>query len=201
MPIEDIVLRIRKDAEAEKERILQEARTEAQRTEERYRQDVETRMAGIRTRAEKERRSMSRMIVSTARARASRAILEEKERLIEETVSAALQRLRGLPDAEYTVLLEKLYRSGCELTGKESRVIPCTPRDSTALEKAGIVKDAAGNMMTGPPGAERIPVHTGGVIVESVDGRVRVDNSFEALIRRKKLPLKILVSDILFVEE
>ena len=193
MPIKDITHRIRKDAEAEKERILEEARTEAHRIRNGYQLELDARVTELKVRAGKERDSMSEMIVSRAGSGVSRKKLEEKERLIGETVSTALENLRALPDSEYQALLERLYRNGLELAGKDSRVIPCTTKDAAAFERLGV--KAVGSGMGKDYG------HTGGVIVESPDGRIRVDNSFEALVERKRLDLKIQVSDILFAEK
>ena len=55
MPIEDITIRIRKDAEAEKERILEEARMEAHRIRNGYQSELDARVTELKVRAGKER--------------------------------------------------------------------------------------------------------------------------------------------------
>jgi len=208
MAMEDIRKKILKDAESQKERILEDAGTKADETIESFLERAGTRGTELRTVAEKEREAIDRMIISTARSNASRAILEEKERHIDEAIVSALDHLRGLPEPEYLVLIRNLYMKGKELAGNNCIVMPCTDRDAAALTKSGIatgIAEKAGSTSSDTGNRSHISSpttgtvnHTGGVVVRSIDGRIRVDNSFEAIVERKRLSLKVMISDILF---
>jgi len=193
MAMKDIVRRIGEDARAEKDRILEEGKAEAQRIRAGHQMEADARMEELRAQAGKERKSMSDMMISTARSGASREILEEKEKFIDEVMSSALTGLGALSDSDYGSLVRKLYQNGRELTGENCRAIPCTSRDEKALKDAGI-SGVSPLESAARPG-------TGGVIVESLDGKIRVDNSFEAIMERKRLSLKVQVSRILFAED
>jgi vacuolar-type H+-ATPase subunit E/Vma4 len=138
-------------------------------------------------------------LLAAAEAKSRREWLLERETLIEEAITRArsqLQRFTQMPGAR-EILIE-LIREGL-------RVLPSEPVRVSVPEGCQQLLDEAAAASLAADGrkihVETDPVLAGGVILETLDGRRRFDNSFDARIRRAAKRLRRLAADTLFGEE
>lgn len=108
--------------------------------------------------------------VAGARFEAKKLLLDEKKSFIEQVFSQAEDQLRVLPEKKQEALISRLLAQA----KKEIpvRYVYANPRDRKAVEKNGFQFREADML--------------GGIIAETEDGKVRVDYSFEELLRQIK---------------
>ena len=165
--------RIAAEADAEAARIRSEAQAQAARI-------VADAPAEALEIAAKERTQ-----VSAAKLKARRRVQDARFELVEEVASQLKVLLARRPQSrrEYQKLLESLIRAGMKEAGKD-----CTLRvrreDAAFAKKFGDVGPALDTV--------------GGVLVVSSDGRVKYNNTFEALLEARDEPVKQKAFELLF---
>ncbi|MBU1198158.1 hypothetical protein KJ765_06665 [Candidatus Micrarchaeota archaeon] len=130
--------------------------------------------------AEKERTQ-----VSAAKLKATRIVQDARFDLVEEVVGRVrvLLAKQTKNKKEYYVLLEKLIRQGTSEVGSKSKLL-VRKEDAVFARRFGSL---------GPP------IETaGGVIVVSADGRVKINNTFEALLEQNDEVVKQKAFEQLF---
>ncbi|MGC9434588.1 MAG: V-type ATP synthase subunit E [Methanomicrobiales archaeon] len=198
MGVDQIIARIRMDAEKQIETIHRHAGEEVAtiiRNAEKEGMEEYTR---IMKEKQREISQMTARIRSQAALEAQQMVRSEKEMAINETFSRAREQLAGFRDREaYTRSLEEiLSRSVDAFEAEEITVIP-------AEEDREIVESlVAGMRDDGVPirvGSE-CTLTRGGVILKSPGGRMVIDQTFEARMNRKRQELFRRIAGILFGE-
>ena len=156
------------------------------------------RAAAYREGAERGQRQAARLLAA-AEAKSRREWLSDREGLIEDAITRArgqLERFAQKAGARDTLL--DLIREGL-------RALPVGPVHVHVPEGYQQLIDGA---LAASLAAEGWQVHFetdgvpgGGVVLETADGRLRFDNSFDARIRRRMKQLRRLAADALFAEE
>ncbi|MBS7610636.1 hypothetical protein KEJ27_00250 [Candidatus Bathyarchaeota archaeon] len=189
--------RIIEEAEEEARRILEEAKVKARR-------EVDEKIEAIKRGAE-ERATMIRHVAEVKARMAYRLrILEEKNKIIEEVFKAAYERLNKLTETdEYLgVLKELIIEAAVSIGGGQLKVI-APQHHEKAVKKldfqriAKAVEGETGNRTEFDVTFEPLKV-SGGVIVETKDGRVMFDNTFEGRMKRLRSMLVKEIGSILF---
>lgn len=198
MGVDQIIARIRMDAEKQIETIHRQAGEEAAtifRNAEKEGMEEYTRI--MKEKQRKISQSTAR-IRSQAALEAQQMVRSEKEKAITEAFSRAREQLAGFRDrSAYSRSLEEiLSRSVDAFEGEEITVIP-------AEEDREIVESlVAGMRDDGVPirvGSE-CTLTRGGVILKSPGGRIVIDQTFEARVNRKRQELFRRIAGILFGE-
>ncbi|MDO8633734.1 MAG: V-type ATP synthase subunit E [archaeon] len=165
-------------AEKEKERILSEAEEEKKQV-----------LAQARKKAQELSERQKMEIISAASIRAKQIIDGEKNAAVEKALVVVFGEMCLAGNSrQYEKLLKKLAEEGQKELGKDSIII-VNEKDHAAAKKlfASVSKESA-------------PI-SGGAIVSTRDGRIRVDNSFEAIFEQNKDALKRDVFLELFTEK
>jgi len=192
-----LVAVIRDQCAAEVADVLAQAQARAQRV----RAEAEAEAQAIRDAARREGEERGRRraaeIVALAHAESHRTWLAAREQLIDTAIGQAwleLARFAALPQA--TQILAALIH---EALG----VLPPGPVRVQIPEGYGPMLDEVTRKLVVPDGhsvrVEKAAIPDG-VIVETEDGRLRVDNSFEARASRRKESLRRLVAAVLFAD-
>jgi V/A-type H+/Na+-transporting ATPase subunit E len=126
MSFDDILRKIREDAEEEVARILAEAEEQARKTLAAAEAEAEAESRSILLAAEVEAEEEKRRILALERLEARRNLLAAKREMIDEVYAGVMERLRGLEDAAYLALVSRLILEAVE-TGEEKVLI--TPGD------------------------------------------------------------------------
>jgi len=194
------------DAREDAESLIIETRKSAEIMLERQvelgRQKAAERVSSIVGKARNESDITRGMVFSDVRRKAGWMVLSEKERLITNVLDEAKSRLtahaktqKHIPELERMIL-----DAGIALGGGELQIL-LNDRDSAlslnlnAISKA--ISKKTGNMTELELSKERIKA-SGGVIVKSADGKVVLDNTFEAMLKRRERELRLKIARVLF---
>lgn len=166
------------NAKAEADRILANEKAEAARLEQQIQKQSQLDVA-----------SASKRIQSAADLKEKRMILEAKQKEIDSVIDAAVEKLTGLPDAQYFAFLEKMmdkYATG------ESGEIRLSSADLKRLP-SGFEKKAKAHQLS----LSQKPVSIDGGFV-LVYGDIEENCSFSALISAARETLQDKIGQILF---
>ena len=196
-----IIQEINREAEQKIQYILSEAREEAEKIKAEARKRAEARAEWILRKAKTQAEIEKQRIIANARLEVRKKRLQVQEELIREVIEALRERLAELPDGEYFPMIVDLTVKAVEELGSESIVVRSNER---TLKLISDRMDDFRKALAEKLGREievKIgePLKTlGGVIVESPDGTVRVDNTFESRIERFESELRAEIAKALF---
>jgi len=196
-----IIQEINREAEQKIQYILSEAQKEAEKLKEEAKKRAEAKAEWILRKAKTQAEIEKQRIIANAKLEVRKKKLAVQEELIRKVIESLKERLASLPDEEYFPILVELTVKAVEELGVESVVIHSNERTLKLIaerlaEFKEKIKEALGREVEVTLGE---PFHTiGGVIVESSDGSVRVDNTFEARIERFESELRATVAKALF---
>ena len=194
------------DAKEDAKSVIVEARKSAEMMLERQsevgRQKAAERVSSVVSRARNESDITRGMVFTDIRRKAGWMVLSEKERLITDVLNEAKSRLTALAKTEkFMPELERMILdAGIALGGGELQII-LNERDSAlplklnAISKA--ISEKTDNRTELKLSKERTKA-SGGVIVKSADGKVVLDNTFEAMLKRREKDLRLKIARILF---
>lgn len=205
---EELIQRILEQGRLEAQRILKEAKEKAKsildEARVRARREVAEKIESIKREAE-ERATMIRHVAEVRAKMAYRLkMLEEKNKMIEEVFKAAWDRLNRLTEKdEYLKVLEELIiEAAISIGGGRLRII--APQHQEEAVKRLNLEDIARTVEEETESRTEFELVfkplkvTGGVIVETQDGRIMFDNTFEGRMKRLRNTLVKEVGLILF---
>jgi len=152
------------EAEEERDEILAEAREEADRVKERAVEE-----------AENEADELREQEVSSAKLEARKMVSREERDLLAELRADVRDELAALEDGREG-LTRSLLEAGVEELGDDEGAVYAAEGDEEMVQ--GLVDEVDGFRYRGTTDV------LGGVIVESANGEVRVDNSFDSVLER-----------------
>jgi V/A-type H+-transporting ATPase subunit E len=200
-----IIDRIIKDAREEAETIVKDAQKSAEMIIEKQRlsarHSAEKEAYSLLKRAENESKIIRGKVSTDIKRRAGWIVLSEKDRLITNVLTEAKNRLVNMQNSEeYFPVLEKLIvDAGAVLDGGILEVV-LNEKDSTLLLKIEKlekeISDRTG-FQTQLKFSEQ-KTEAVGVIVKTIDNRIFVDNTFEAILSRRERKLRLKIAQILF---
>lgn len=200
-----IIDRILKDAREEAKTIVKEAKRAAELFIEKRResahQNAEKEAYSMLIRAENEAEIIKGKVATDIKRRANWIVLAEKERLITSVLNEVKNRLVNLQKSEdYLPIVEKLIvDAGTLLGGGKLKVVLNGSDLFLPLKLDKLAKKIA--CETGVKTQLEISkqqIRTVGVMVKTFDGRVFVDNTFEAILSRRLRELRLKIARILF---
>jgi len=204
--LQRIVGRILRYAQEDAESIVLEARKSADVMLEQHRelgvQKATERVTHILTKAKDEADSIRGTIGSDMKRRAGWMVLSEKERLMTNVLEEAKARLVALTKTEkYVSELERIVLDGGIALGGGRLQIVLNKHDATlplnldAISKT--ISEKTGNKTELKFSKERIEA-SGGAVIKTADKRIVLDNTFEAMFKRREKELRLKIAGILF---
>lgn len=171
MGLEALMQELNRKTQAEVQRIENEGRLEAKRIKDDAKKESAKRMENGQKEAD-EFVEREKMRIPAARLKAKRIIQDAKY----EKVSEALEELSKMLDKasskkEYEKVLESLIKEGVEGIGAKKPIIQVRKQDLQIAKKYGTA--VAIECM-------------GGAIVTSEDGKMRINNTFEAVLEKRR---------------
>jgi len=200
-----ILDRILKDAKEEAKIIVEEAKKSAEMILENQRQmalrNAEKEVYYLLRRAENEADIIKGKVTTDIKRRTGWIVLFEKERLITSILSEVKNRLVNLQKSEeYLPVLEKLIVNAGTILGGGTLEVMLNENDSSLPLKLNTLEKKIFDR-TGVKTRLKISkqqIKAVGVIVKTVDGRIFVDNTFEAILSRRERELRLKIARILF---
>ncbi len=200
-----ILDRILKDAKEEARTIIKEAKKSAKMLLENQKQmalrNAEKEVHYLLRRAENEAGIIRGKVITDVKRRTGWVVLFEKDRLITNVLNEVKKRLVNLQKTEeYLPVLEKLIVDAGTVLGGGTLEVMLNENDSSLplklykLEKK--IADRTGVKTQLKFSKQKIKAV--GVIVKTVDGKIFVDNTFEAIVSRRERELRLKIARILF---
>ncbi len=179
-----------------KERILEEARLqadtnikksseEAAAIIEAAEKEAENKKRDIIEKAKKEALDVKKRLMAVAELEARKERLKAKQEVIEEAFEKALEKLKSLPDNEFNSIMSQMIVNSVK-SGNEEIIV--SPSDKTKITQ-GFIDDINKKIsLKGIPSNIKLSDETrnilGGFVLKS--GDIEVNNSFEAIIRMNR---------------
>ena len=192
--IEKITQRIDQDTQAEIDRILSEAREEADQITDRYKAQAEAEAASLAARNKKTAAEREERLVSVAQMEARKVQLAAKQEMVEKAYDLALEKLCAMPDARYTEVLAGLLVQASS-NGREEAIF--SPEDRERVGKAAVDKANAASGKQLKLSKETRPLK-GGFVLR--DENIEVNCTFDTLVRLEKAETTGAVVKKLFPE-
>ena len=185
MPLEKIIRKIEKDAEAEAHRIIHDAEAQAQGILKEGSAEAKLSIEKMEVAHGKAVDSMKKKKLSAARREVRHIIMNAKEDVIVQCFDQAMDELKSLKGEKYQGVVTKLMTRAQPLL-KHAVVVPSCEDDKKVAGKLGLeLADDSVSAM-------------GGIILREKDGSMEIDNTFEGILERKKDDIRIRVSQALF---
>jgi len=185
MSAEKIIERIKKDAEKEIKQITKEAEKQAKTVIDAAKKDAEEEAEKIINDGLVQSENIKKIMISKANQDVKRNILNAKENIIDDCFQKASQQLSELRSEDYIDLVTKMITGGKSKIGGPFTIIVSRDMDRELAGKHGVT-------VKGTTQA------SGGIILESENGKITVDNTFEGILERKKDEIRMEVGKILF---
>ena len=189
--VDKIIERIKKESDAKVKEIMDNANNEAENIRKRNEKDTGKMIEKIRQAYENDAETVKNTILSGAKIESKRIQLQVREDIINECFIRAEKNLANMDGGVYEKFLDRIIREGVDVVG-ENTVMRCAEKDITVVKKiasslnAGIDKNFLNTIR--------------GVIIESKDGKIRVNNTFDGILSRNKESVRKEVAEILFGE-
>ncbi len=210
--IQKIITEIEKSSESQVSEIMQGAREKADVSLSEAQKKADQERSVIVSRGEQEARRESQRILAEARIKAKRDKVNAREEMVQTSFDRARDKLirmaqEGSSDGiEYLDVLERLIKESVKSAGVKSAEVILTLKDRSLVSQELLDRVASelepdlgfkAQLMV----SEEVFSGIGGVIVRESDGRVCVDNSFDARIERFRETVRMRVARELFGQE
>ena len=199
-----IIDRILKDAREEAETIVKDTQKSAETIIEKQRQSArhsaEKEAYSLLKRAENDADIIRGKVATDIKRRAGWIVLSEKNRLITNVLNEVKKRLVNLKKSEeYVPVLEKLIVDAGAVLGGGLLEVVLNENDSTLVKLNKLEKKISdrSSVDTQLKFSEQ-KTKAVGVIVKTIDDRIFVDNTFEAILSRRERELRLKITRILF---
>ena len=199
-----IIDRILKDAKEKAETIVKDAQKSAETIIEKQRQSArhsaEKEAHSLLKRAENDADIIRGKVATDIKRRAGWIVLSEKNRLITNVLNEVKKRLVNLKKSEaYVPVLEKLIVDAGAVLGGGMLEVVLNENDSTLVKLNKLEKKISdrSSVDTQLKFSEQ-KTKAVGIIVKTIDDRIFVDNTFEAILSRRERELRLKITRILF---
>ena len=187
------------EAQAEAKRRIEEAEKEAKEKIEKVKVEAEKEAETVKAKALEEIKTLEGRRLSEARRVASIKILEEKNNLIGKAFQEALKKLEKTVESEaYIKSLCSIIETTAPQLGEAEVRVRLNSKD--LKRKNEILKNLKlpSNLKIT---VDNTPINTvGGCILETLDGKIRIDETFEARVAAAEKAIKKEIAKILFAE-
>ena len=200
-----IIDRILNDAREEAKAIIKEAKRSAEMLLEKQRQlashSAEKEVYSLLKRAENEAAVIRGKVTTDIQRRAGWVVLSEKERLVTSVLNEVKNRLVNLQKSEeYLPVLEKLIVDAGTVLDDGTLEVMLNENDSSLPLKLNKLekKIADGTGVKTQLKISKQQIKAVGAIVKTKDGKIFVDNTFEAILSRRERELKLKIANFVF---
>ncbi|RLI73994.1 V-type ATP synthase subunit E [Archaeoglobales archaeon] len=187
MPLESIIQEIYQKGEEQVKKLMEEAEKEAKQITADAKAEAEEILKKAREEAEKEAERLRRQEVSSVNLEMKRLLLNKQKELLEMTFDLTRQKIKEMSAEEKKKLLESLLKKNAE----SGMVVYSNKGDEEVVKE--VLKNLGKDLKYG--GNVNC---LGGVILESPDGEVRLNLTFDELLTQLYEQKISEVSKILF---
>ncbi|HHY71502.1 MAG TPA: V-type ATP synthase subunit E [Thermoanaerobacterales bacterium] len=191
--------RILEEAREEKQKLVDDAKTQARDIKAKYEHKAKEMLNDILDKAGKAAEEKKRRILSMAQLENRKALLQAKQQIIDEVFEKAKAKLAKMPDEEYLSLITDMLQKSV-ITGNEEVVI--SEHDKNRISPDFLAKVNETLKSSGRQGNLKISKTPrqmiGGFTLKSE--ALEVNNTFDSLINMEREELETQIAKILFEE-
>lgn len=190
---------ILEEAQEEKQKLLENARVQAQDIRAKYKNKAEEILNDILEKANRAAEEKKRRILSMAQLENRKALLQAKQQIIDEVFEKAKAKLKNMSDEDYRNLIAEMLLKSV-VTGNEEVVISeddknrITPDFIKKINEKLKSMGKLGNLRISETPGKMI----GGLILKSED--MEINCTFDSLINMEREELETEIAKILFEE-
>lgn len=182
---EKIIERIKSDAEKQIKHLMAEAEKQSQTVIKTTKAEAQKEADAILSNGQLESENAKKILISKATQEVRRDMMNAREEMIEQCFSQALEKLGSLPEDQYRKFVTTLIQNGKKRLGGT-----CTVSVSRAIDRDIAKQENLSVQDT----LESI----GGILMQSADGKITIDYTFDRLLNLKKDEIRIHVGTLLF---
>ncbi|WP_213975615.1 V-type ATP synthase subunit E [Tepidanaerobacter acetatoxydans] len=190
---------ILEEAQEEKQKLLENARVQAQDIRAKYKNKAEEILNDILEKANRAAEEKKRRILSMAQLENRKALLQAKQQIIDEVFEKAKAKLKNMSDEDYRNLIAEMLLKSV-VTGNEEVVISEDDKNRITPDFIKKINEKLKSM--GKQGNLRISETPGkmigGLILKSED--MEINCTFDSLIKMEREELETEIAKILFEE-
>jgi vacuolar-type H+-ATPase subunit E/Vma4 len=186
MGFEDLASELHKSAEAEGRKLIHAAERSSEKFEAEAKEKAEEQLRAAKKEASTYSKQEASERITSAKLSAKKIVDEAREEAVEAALRQAWSQFKSdsLKKSNYPQLLDRLMREGASELGTKDAI--------------AYVRDEDRQLVSGFKLAKLPPEYCGGAILESPNGRVRVNKTLEEVFAQKKTALRKEIYDKLF---
>jgi len=190
---------IMEEAREEARQILADAQAQVQDIRQQAQAQADAERDTILQRAQEETKALREHTVAAAQLEAQALKLKRREELLKRTFADARQRLASVPQwPDYEQIVRRLVREAVEHLSADEALVRAAAGARQVLDDktlADLGRESGVHLRAGEPLA-----HSTGVVLETLDGHRRLDNTLETRLDRMQETLRTAVYRILMEE-
>lgn len=195
--VEKIKERILEEARAQAEANIKRAEEEAAKIIEEAQKEAAAKKAQILEKAKQEAVDVKKRLKAMAELEARKKKLQARQEVVDEAFNKTIEKLNSLPDREYEEIISQMIVNSVE-SGSEEIIL--SPKDKQRISPGFIENINKKLSQKGIDGKIKLSEETknisGGFILKS--GDIEINNSFEAIIKMKREEVEAEVIKALF---
>jgi len=202
--ISRILLSARENAEAIMTSAQRSAARSIEEQRDKARVDAQDEVTAILNDGHEEANFTRRAVITDARRKASWMLLSEQARLVDAVLREVENRLVAFSQSDHS--LEALHKSivhaGTTMGGGHLELVLSEHDSKLPIDTASIsnaIRAEVGQPVDVTVSSEREP-SAGGYVLRKRDGRIVIDNTYSAILRRQDRALRFRIAQILFPE-
>jgi len=185
MSAEKIIQLINKDAESEVKAIILNAKKLANSIVENAKKEAKKEAEEIILDGEKRSENIKTIFIARAKQEIKQEIMNVKESIITECFLKSYSQFPKIKEEEYRAIITNLMKESINKIGKDCKIFISREMD----------KIVANNLNLNVVGSIDA---SGGFIALSADEKVKLNNTFEAIITRRKDKIRVKIGKMLF---
>lgn len=192
-------------AKAKSQEIIRQAETERQCLLDAARVNIDREATDITRNSEAEAEGIRRREVSEVRHRIKLQEELEKDKILSEVLDQTKKQVHEIVKdrAKYSAYLTRLVSESAQKLGLENVTIHMNADDLKNVDSTKLVRDSSNGLKTPiKMQVAKDPIEaSGGVIVSSTDGKIRIVNTFEQIFEALEPKLLIEAGKLLFADK
>lgn len=185
MSAEKIIQQIKKDSDKQIQAIQKEAEQQGEQIRTTILSKAQQEAEKIREQGKIFSENKKKILISQTVQDLRRTIMKTKEDIIENCFTQAQKQITQLPEPQYNKIVTTFIQNGKRKLGNDCTIYTSRDIDKKLAEQHNLhVKGT-------------IPA-SGGVMLQSADGKISIDNTFDGILKRKKEEIRVQIGKLIF---
>ena len=202
-----LILGIEKDAGAEREKIVEEARTQAAEKKKYSEKKIESLLDEAREKAQEQAEAAKKKIISTADREVKRRSMRIRDTVMQDITARVEKKLGSMTGGKnYRAVLTGWLTEAAIGLDAESALVNASPEELKLIdgkmlsEVSGLVKKQTGGKVELTL-SDAEPLESQGIVLTAADGRTAFNNQVKTRMLRNRREVQTLIYNTLFTDD